>query len=149
MEECEFEKGRALTIRIQAAGTRQVCIVSGTTLKTFMETQKGMTAVNGGEGLRNFVKQMSVNTLEELCRYTKVFTATVGPLSVLVTPFDSLVMELTNKDEEMLGYRVSLFLKSDFEGGAMESINEWHISVRKPNQFLSSAVEALALAGAD
>ena len=145
VEEAEFEKGRSTALRLHVFGTKKVLVTSATKVKTFMETVKGITTFNGGDGIRNFMKQLNPEGLEELSNFTDVWYATVGPLQVLVTPFDSVIFESVNKDEDCLGYRANFFLKTDFESGAMEMLHEWHIASRKPNIYLSNAIEALAI----
>ena len=107
-------------------------------------------AITGAEAIRNYVKQLSAGVLEEMMNANvTIKSATIGPKQVLMTPFDSVVMETVSKECDIVGLRCLVFFKSDFESGKLEELNEWYISVRKPNAYLSNAVECMAVEKAD
>ena len=139
----DFERGRATALRLQVLGTRQVLLVSGTKLKEFMEAN-GVSSVLGNDGIKNYMKAMNVTTLEQLCKFTAVYHTTQGSVSLLLQPFDYLALELTGKTEDVLGLRFRCFLKHDFNSNKMEPLHEWFTAVKKPNAYLSNAVEVFA-----
>ena len=118
-------------------------LVSGTKLKEFMEAN-GVSSVLGNDGIKNYVKAMNVTTLDELCKFTTVYHTTQGSVSLLLQPFDYLTLELTGKTDDVLGLRFSCFLKHDFNSNKMEPLHEWFTAVKKPNAYLSNAVEVFA-----
>ena len=129
-------------LRVQTSGTRQVVGVMASQLMDFMR-ENGVSNI-GPESMQTFLKSMSCEVLDKFIAASenRLFQGTIGPGEALMTPFDFMYLESTKGDCDILGFRVSIFFKEDLD--RMEQVSRWLIAVKKPNDWLQNACEALA-----
>ena len=132
-EVASAECGRACTIRLGFYGTRMLVCSPSTELRAYMAS-KGVTNANP-DSLLQFFKGMSKDTIDRyLSAGHKLYQATLGPHDAAVLPSDYAWFESVGKEHDVLGLRISLYLKSDLD--AMEETNKWLIAMK--NQFVPS-----------
>ena len=144
-ESVAVERGRAPTLRVHIEGQRQLIMVHTEQLKNFM-VKNSITAL-APDALQNFLRAMTKYVIDSyLNAGNSMWHTIVGPNEGLLLPFNILFAERTLK-EDVFGVRMSCWRKSDTQ--QMDECNTWLVSVRRPNIFLQSAVEALAEIDAD
>ena len=139
------ERGRCPCLRVNVLGVRKVLMTTGGHLKAFMQAS-GISTV-APETQIAFFKNMSKDVLTKYAQEYDLFHVTVNPGEALITPFDTIYLEMIGKEADVCGFRICCFFKSDAD--LMDATSRWCISAKKPNAFLQNACEVLSLMDMD
>ena len=132
METVSCERARAATLRIHAQGGRQLVMASSWALKDFME-KNGITQL-GPDNLRDLFKGMSKETIDAFIGAGhKLYHTKVMPNEGILLPFNWVFAEKIHHNNDVLGLRITFWLKDDETD--ITAASRWLISMKKTKLY--------------
>ena len=138
------ERGRGASLRLNIDGVRTIIMCPTEALKTFMAKQS-MTVITP-ETVQSFMKAMTKDVIDAYLANGGVMChATVRPKEALLLPFNWLFAERVSRGSDVIGIRISFWLRSDED--VMDATSRWLIAVRRANAYMQNALECFVTSG--
>ena len=140
------ETGHLSTIRLRAAGTRQMVALASVGLTKYLQFKSDSKAMRQLKVMKDELKVLTPPGLKGFGDFgdgSKVLRGTLGPQDALHIPHGWSFSKQVGQNHDVFGMRLQFLRKEDLPG--LEAINDILIGMEKPSECFQMAVDYLTL----